>query len=467
MGRKRTVKAVVITLILTLLIVGGAAFFLMKQLSDKKDVRIKELEEQISKIDAYAFSADLKAGSVITPADVTLIKITQDSKTVGMYLAGNGGWTDSEGILHPYANYLTGVTANGEITTQVLLDEFVYGRSVKANVSKNTPVIESLLYAKEGADAKDTRLEELSDSYMTFPTDLQEADYIDVRLQFPTGEDYTVLVGKKIEALGKDANGDPISSSAYIKMSEEERMLFGSAIIEAYIQDGMRLYSTKYVDPATQLFKETIVDYVAKYEAGVKAALDAKNGEAQQEPNVQPETNASGEVSNSPYVPATQVFTERDLTIDEIASYAGMSVDHARAIKEAKDKNDTTTLEFYRRFRVQTKTPIEKTYAVKDEVLAVVRNNPNLVETIKQEFNTRELTKTRVDKYKELEAQLAVAPTTKDYYNNDVKTKAEIQAEMDALLTQRASSVETAMKQEVEAQKARRVEYLQALIAGN
>ncbi len=467
MGRKRTVKAVVITLILTLLIVGGVAFFLTKQVSDKKDLQIKELEEQISKIDAYAFSTDLKAGSVITPADVSLIKITQDSKTVGMYLAGNGGWTDSEKVYHPYANYLTGVVNGSETTTEVLLDEYVYGRSVKANVSKNTPVLESLLYAREGADSKDMRLEEISDSYMTLPTDLQEADYIDVRIQFPTGEDYTVLVGKKIEALGRDSNGDPISSSAYIKMSEEERMLMGSAIIEAYIQDGMRIYSTKYIDPATQLFKESILNYVEMYENGVKAALDAKNGEPQAEQVQEPQTNESGEViNNSPYVSSSQIYTERDLTIEEIAQYAGMSVDHAKAIQEAKNNNDTATLEYYRHFRVQTKTPIEKTYAVKDEVLAVVRNNPNLVETIKQEFNTRELAKTRVDKYKELEAQLATAPTQKDYYNNDVKTKAEIQAEMDSLLSQRASSVEAAMKQEVEAQKARRVQYLQALIAG-
>ena len=482
MGRKRTVKAVVFTLIITILVIGVLAFFAIQKIASDKDATISDLRNQISKTKAYVFSKDLKAGSVITPADITLTEITNTSKTTGMFLNSQpnpnygvipdqpevldaGAWMDSEGVPHQYAFYYLKGKDDSENYLKVLLDEEVYGRSVRANVSKNTAVLDALLYAREGADDKDVRLEELADSYMTFPTDLQEADYIDVRLQFPTGEDYTVLVGKKIEALGKDADGKPISSSAYIKMSEAERMLFESAIVEAYMQKGMRIYSTKYTDPAAQLYKESIVDYVDRFEAGIKAALDAKNGEAQQEPATQPETNASGEVVNSPYVPATQMYTERDLTIEEIASYAGMSVDNAKSIREAKDRNDSATLEFYRHFKVQTRTPIEVTYPVKAEVLALVKNNQNLIQTIKDEFDLREQLRTRIDKYKELEAQLAVAPTEKYGYSNE-KIKSEIMQEMEELLNGRADNIEKAMEEEVEAQKARRVEYLQALLAG-
>ncbi len=482
MGRKRTVKAVLITLILTLLIVGGVAAFLVYRVAGEKNKTISDLRSQISKTKAYVFTRDLKAGSVITPKDIELTEITNTSKTSGMYLNSKpnpdfgvdpkadevikaGTWKDSKDVKHDYAYYYMNTKNEKEVYKKVLLDEEVIGRSVKANVSKNTPVIEALLYAKDGFDSKDVRLEELNEAYLQIPTDLYIGDYIDVRIQFPTGEDYSVLVGKKVEKLGIDNKGDAVSSSIYVKMSEEDIMLMGSAIIEAYMQQGVRLYATKYTSPDTQLFKETIDDLVTKYEEGVKEALAAKNAETDGSVTPAPQYNESGElIPTTPVISSSSgIATENALTIEEIASYARIKLEYAEAIKEAKEANDEDTLAFFREFRLQTKTPITKTYAVKDEVAAVVSNNPNLLETIKAEFDTRALANKRIDKYKQLQAQYEVAPVEKPYGSNE-KTKAEIQSEMDALITTRATNIENAMKAEVEAQKARRVAYLQNLL---
>ena len=478
MRQKRTVRTIILTLIITLLLVGGVGFFFVNNIVKQKDARIVELEAQKADAKCYAFANDLREGSIITQYDLVPIDIKSISKTSGMYLTTGKTWTDENGEIHQYATrYTSVVDADGiihESEIDVLLDQELVGRVVKSNVSKNTPILDSLLYAKEGADAKDIRFVELNDNYLTIATDLQKGDYFDVRIQFPEGQDYSVLIGKKAEELTKDDMGTNTGSGVYAKLSEEEILLLGSAIIEAYMEPGVRLYSTRYADPATQLYYETIEDYVKKYEDGLEAAIEYREFL-----EIQKAISASGDFTMDfdtykalakeeklALKESAARVNEKDITEDEIARFAGIAVEHVKAIRKAKEAGEDATalnvLNYYRGMRVQRRKSITKTYAVRDEVLEVVKNNPNLVETIKAEFNTRALAKTRIDKYKKLEAQLATAPETS--YDSNIKSKGQIQSEMESLLTTRAENVETEITKEITEQKARRVAYLQSLI---
>ncbi len=475
MGRRKA-KTALITFLITFIVVSAIAGFICFKIASEKDAQIALLEEQKADAKCYAFSRDLRAGAIITQNDLKELEIKDISKASGMYMIREGAWKDENGISHKYA---TRYVMNGDKKSEmaVLIDYEIVGRKVKSNVSANTPILDSLLYSKDGEDAIDVRIEELNINFLAIPWDLYIGDYCDVRIQFPEGQDYLVLAGKYVEGLGVDVTGNPTSDSIYTKINVEELMLLGSAIIEAYMQSGVRLYATKYSDPATQLYKESIVDYVALYEAGLAKARLVKEYEI-----IAERATASGDF----YLTLDNYLTmsdeektswrnivggvsvnDEDITNAEIAVYAGFAEDYVKLIREAKEgkvENAEDILNYYRVMRVQTRKDMEISYAVKDEVLAVVRANPNLVDTIKNEFDIRAVAITRTDKYKQLEAEMETAP--ENSYDPNVKSKAAIKKEMEELLSERAGNVDKKVQDEVKAEKERRVQYLQTLING-
>ena len=484
MGRRKA-KTALITFIITFLIVGLAAGFVCFKLVSAKQAEIDELTKQKADAKCWAFARDIKAGTIITQNDIKLIDFKDIYKASGMYMEAKGAWTDSNNVTHKYASrYINSKSLSGtdqKSNMLVIVDYELIGRKVKSNVSENTPVLDSLLYSKDGIDAKDVRLEELNSNYLNISPDLYVGDYFDVRIQFPEGQDYTVLVGKYVEGLGVDDTGNPVSDSIYAKLNEEEHILLGSAIVEAYMQNGVRLYTTKYSDPSSQLYKESIVDYVKKYEDGLATAIAVKEYQQLQQAllasgdatDIVPlsEYVAWSEGERNEYVRARNAVVsvdEKSITVNDIAVEAGIAVEYVQAIKDAKEgigESPEDTLNFYRCMRVQTRQQINKTYAVKDEVLEVVRNNPNLIDQIKAEFDARAVANTRIDKYKKLEAEMASAPEVS--YDPNVKTRAQIKAEMDALVGERAENIEKKLSEEAKAQKDRRVAYLQTLIDAN
>ena len=118
--------------------------------------------------------------------------------------------------------------------------------------------------------------------------------------------------------------------------------------------------------------------------------------------------------------------------------------------------------------RVQTRTAIESTYPVRDEVLKVVKANPNLVENIKAEFDKKATVTEKYDKYKKLEKEYEIAPETAGYGygDNETRTKAKIKAEMEELVKERTENVQKAIEKEYDEQKVRRVAYLEELVNG-
>lgn len=125
--------------------------------------------------------------------------------------------------------------------------EQIVGKAVKITVSPNTIITESLLY-EEGAVPDDLRYREMG--FIQLPGELKAKDVVDVRIQFPTGQDYILLSKKRIESLSPGV----ITAT----LDEAEILLLSSGIVDAYLHKAS-IYALKYVEPYLQ--REAIPTY--------------------------------------------------------------------------------------------------------------------------------------------------------------------------------------------------------------
>lgn len=116
----------------------------------------------------------------------------------------------------------------------------VIGKSAKIELEPGTPLMPSMLY-ESAPIPKDVRVQEFH--VIQLPSNLQKGQYIDVRINFPTGEDFVLLAKKK----ARELSGNVI----WLEMNEMDILRTSSAIIDAYLQ-GARLYALPYIEPGLQ-----------------------------------------------------------------------------------------------------------------------------------------------------------------------------------------------------------------------
>lgn len=136
------------------------------------------------------------------------------------------------------------------LQTNVIPDKnAIIGRYTKVELQSGAPIYPAMLY--EGKPiANDVRIQELQ--IIQLPTLLKKEQYVDVRIQFPTGEDFVVLSKKQV--LQREG------TVLWLELNESDRLLFSSATIDAYLQ-GARLYALTYVEAGLQA--AAIVNYPA------------------------------------------------------------------------------------------------------------------------------------------------------------------------------------------------------------
>lgn len=113
---------------------------------------------------------------------------------------------------------------------------------VKTNIPAGTIMTKDLIDELDDRTTADQRLQEYN--MIILPTLLTNGDYIDVRLQLPEGEDYIVVSKKKVIYTDSD--------TVWLKMSEDEILTLGNAIVEAYTIVGSKLYATTYTEAGIQ-----------------------------------------------------------------------------------------------------------------------------------------------------------------------------------------------------------------------
>lgn len=117
----------------------------------------------------------------------------------------------------------------------------VSGQVAKYNISANTPITSNMVASN--LLTADVREQEINTVLM--PSDLVEGDYIDIRITYPNGTDYVVLSQKIVDKIA--------NQTMWIKLSEDERLLLNSAVVDSYLTQGSKIYATKYADPGSQI----------------------------------------------------------------------------------------------------------------------------------------------------------------------------------------------------------------------
>lgn len=132
------------------------------------------------------------------------------------------------------------------------------GKVMRCGITKNTIVSGSMFFI-EGDYPDDLRVMEYT--VVNLPTKLEAGSFIDVRIMFPNGLDYIVLTKKEVTDQLKSDNGQAI---LWLHVNEEEILRMSSAIVDASMVEGSKLYAVSYVAPDIQ--KEAVKTYPANNE---------------------------------------------------------------------------------------------------------------------------------------------------------------------------------------------------------
>lgn len=276
-----------IGVLVTLLITGSIIVFLFMQLNTLQQEKNKE---QASMKKVYIVADDIKSGET-----VTYDKLIQKS------------------------------VSGSVIPSNVLSVELTEHTIAKIDLSAGTIVTNNMVQESEEKTTADLRRQEYN--MVILPSQIQNGNYIDIRLRLSNGVDYIVVSKKKVEIPTID--GIDSSNSIIINMNETETMVMANAIIEAYIDQGSLLYATTYVEPGLQ--QSVTPTYVP-------------SGTVQNAINSNP--NIEQEAKNALFARYNQNTTTRTNTIDgALAQYAQDRVDNIEAgvqeeITKAKEQRE-------------------------------------------------------------------------------------------------------------------------------
>ncbi len=220
--RKRFITAIVVLALVIVALCGGLGYgyTLFKDLGVARD----KLEQEIEANKQYIYVAlkPIEAGEIITDEGADANVMLQQN------LIG----------LEPY-NFI---------------DETYLGSKAVVKIEEGYPILVGMVTDVTLYD--DTReYEVLAVQPMTTQKDY---DFVDVRIMFPNGEDYLVLSKKQIHNMALE------SCVFTTEMNEEEILRYASAVIDAYVTTGAKLYTTRYLEASLQ--KEATPTYLVRQE---------------------------------------------------------------------------------------------------------------------------------------------------------------------------------------------------------
>lgn len=111
----------------------------------------------------------------------------------------------------------------------------------RTDLKANTVIIDSLVYMDENVE---NDLREVEYSLIELPTKLEAAQFVDIRIQFPNGDDYILFAKKRVKEVA--------GLTVWMDNDEAEILSMSSAIVDAYIE-GAKIYALPYVDGEMQI----------------------------------------------------------------------------------------------------------------------------------------------------------------------------------------------------------------------
>ncbi len=223
MKRKKTLKLLISILIAVCIGLIGciAIIFVGKNMLDTKNLEIQSLTQEIerNKQTVYVAMTPIRAGEVL-----------------------------EDGVNIFKQQIYTGLDAS------YYMQEDMLGGIAVLDIEELQPIESNMVTALE--ITQDTREYEIAVANLM--TDQAPSDYVDVRIMFPTGEDYLVLTKKPIHNLIL------ANSIFYTYLNEDEILRIASATIDAFTISGTKIYTARYVSPSLQ--DDAIPNYLVKPE---------------------------------------------------------------------------------------------------------------------------------------------------------------------------------------------------------
>ncbi len=173
-------------------------------------------------------TSDLKSGDEVTMDSFKMETVQTTMDTTQIVSSDDFEFMDENGeIIEKYDQ-------NGNPMTKKVV--------MKIDVPANSMVTKDMI-VEDGEQTKDDqRIQEYN--MIILPSELRNGEYVDIRIRFPKGQDYIILAKKKIIQCTSD--------TIWIKLSEEEILSLGNAIVESYTAEGTKLYATTYSEPGMQ-----------------------------------------------------------------------------------------------------------------------------------------------------------------------------------------------------------------------
>lgn len=195
-----------------------AGYFLYDNMRDAEAKRIGEYKAKMENLQsvadqslvAYSVNLDVEKGELISEDMLTKVYVSEAAHAEDI-------------VLIPH-----------------LTKEKEYVLYAKTDLMANTVLTKSMVYEEENI-THDVR--EAEYSFVEIPTNIDENKYIDLRIQFPSGEDYILLSKKKI----KDLSGITLR----LDVLEDEILSVSSAIVDAYLENA-KIYAIPYLDEHMQ-----------------------------------------------------------------------------------------------------------------------------------------------------------------------------------------------------------------------
>lgn len=133
-----------------------------------------------------------------------------------------------------------------QIYSSVPQDAFVTKKEIGSIALVTIPEKSHVLKAMVIEDMVENSLREQEFSVFQLNRNLKENNFVDIRIVYPNGENYIVLSKKAIKNLSLENN------NCFLWLTEEEILTVSSAIVDAYLHNGTKLYTTKYIEPQIQ-----------------------------------------------------------------------------------------------------------------------------------------------------------------------------------------------------------------------
>jgi len=211
---KQLITFIVVAVLLVATTVATLHILYVKQLkeSHKQELNILETELQENTKMAYIPQEDIKKGELLEESKFEKVDILTKAEET----------------------YIT---------------DMDFGKVALVDIIGGVPVYKSMV-AEFVED--DLREEEFNVFYLN--TNLKNNDYVDIRIVYPNGENYIVLSKKAIKNVSLQ------NADCFLWLTAEEIHYISSAIVDAYLNEGTKIYTSKYIEPSVQ--EQSIVTYM-------------------------------------------------------------------------------------------------------------------------------------------------------------------------------------------------------------